>query len=738
MYNIEITESGMMYSLLFERLSGYLPKDQLDFVQTAYEVAKTAHKDQKRVSGDEYIIHPLKVAYIIAELRMDADSIAAALLHDVVEDTQVTTEQIKEKFGVNVAMLVDGLTKLGKIEYLSKEDQQIENYRKMFLSMAKDIRVVMIKLADRLHNMRTLKYMQKDKQRSISKETLELFAPLAHRLGIYKIKGELEDLAFRYLDPSVYIDLVESVKQHRYDLENIIEKAIQELSFELDNVHIEHQIHGRAKNYHSIYKKMQRDKKEINEIYDILAVRVLVSSVKDCYGVLGIVHTLWKPMPGRFKDYVAMPKSNMYQSLHTTVMTNQGQPLEIQIRTFEMHRISEFGIAAHWRYKEGGKAPNSYFEEKLSWLRQMLEWHQEVRDTKEFVDAVKTDVFTEDEVFVFTPQGDVIDLPLNSVPIDFAYRIHTDVGNRCIGAKVNGRIVPLDYRLKNGDIVEIITSKQASGPSRDWLNLVASSESKNKIRSWFKKQNREGDILKGKELLERESKRLGYDIKVFLKPERLKSVVTKLNTATEENLYASIGYGDIAINTVITKLSELDKTEMKKTAPQDITQVALDIKPKVTKAKNSQGILVKGEGGLLVVLAKCCNPIPGDKITGYITRGRGVSIHKSDCINVLKNSNEIERIIEVSWDTGTQGTYKVPLQAKVMDKPGVLAEIIGITSDAKINISSLNVKPNDNDKTADIFMEIELHNLTQLEEILNKIRRLKNVMTVERYTSKGD
>ena len=501
----------------FEFLKTYLDEKQIAFVKKAYDFAAKMHADQKRRSGEPYIIHPIQVANILAQMKMDEETLAAAFLHDVVEDTDTTLQQLKEMFGAKVAMLVDGVTKLGKIEYISKEERQIENYRKMFLAMAQDIRVVIIKLADRLHNMRTMKYMPVHKQQSISKETLEIYAPLANRLGIYTIKWELEDMAFRYRDPELYYNLVEQVKTKRKEREAMINDAMETLRQELDRVNIRCEIQGRPKNFYSIYKKMMRDHKELNEIYDLLAIRVLVD---------------WRPIPGRFKDYVAVPKSNMYQSLHTTVAFTNGQPLEIQIRTFEMHRISEFGIAAHWRYKEsGGSNPatgsDKSYAEKLSWLRQLLEWHNDMSDSKDFVNTVKMDVFA-DEVFVFTPRGDVIDLPVGSVPIDFAYRIHTDVGNRCIGAKVNGRIVPLDYKLSNGDIVEVITSKQASGPSRDWINIAGSSDTRNKIKSWFKKERKEENIERGRDMLEKECKRLGYNHKEFASQDKLKSVAEKL------------------------------------------------------------------------------------------------------------------------------------------------------------------------------------------------------------------
>jgi GTP diphosphokinase / guanosine-3',5'-bis(diphosphate) 3'-diphosphatase len=607
-------------------ISEYLTPKQVAKVQKAYEFAARVHADQKRRSGEPYIIHPTQVAYILAQMKMDDETLCAAFLHDTVEDTDTTLDEIKEMFGAKVAMLVDGVTKLGKIEYISKEERQIENYRKMFLAMAKDIRVVIIKLADRLHNMRTMKYMPVYKQQSISKETLEIYAPLANRLGIYTIKWELEDLAFRYRDPEVYYNLVEQVKVKRREREAMVKDAMTQMQAELDKVNIKCEIQGRPKNFYSIYKKMMRDHKELNEIYDLLAIRVLVDTVKDCYGALGVVHSLWRPIPGRFKDYIAVPKSNMYQSLHTTVVFTNGQPLEIQIRTFEMHRISEYGIAAHWRYKEsGGSNPatgsTKAYAAKLSWLRQLLEWHKDMSDSRDFVNTVKLDVFA-DEVFVFTPRGDVIDLPVGSVPIDFAYRIHTDVGNRCIGAKVNGRIVPLDYKLSNGDIVEVITSKQASGPSRDWINIAGSSDTRNKIKSWFKKERKEENIERGRDMLDKECKRLGYDTKEFASQEKLTAVASKLNLPDVDNMMAALGYGGLTLNTIMAKLVDLYKAEEKQKLKQskDLTQLLNELKPRTSNAKSSHGILVKGEDGIMVKLARCCNPVPGDPVIGYITR----------------------------------------------------------------------------------------------------------------------
>ena len=724
---------------LFVKIESYLNPEQVAYVRKAYDLASEAHKTQVRKSGEPYIIHPIGVVGILASLQMDDKTLAAAFLHDVVEDTDYTLDDIKERFGVVVANLVDGVTKLGKIEYISKEDRQIENYRKMFLAMARDIRVVLIKLADRLHNMRTMKFMPVHKQQSISRETLEIYAPLAHRLGIYAIKWELEDLAFRYMEPDVYYDLMEQVKTKRREREAMVNDAMATLKDAVEKTGIRCEIQGRPKNFYSIHKKMLRDHKQLSEIYDLLAIRVLVDTVKDCYGTLGIVHSMWRPIPGRFKDYVAVPKSNMYQSLHTTVLSSGGQPLEIQIRTFEMHRISEYGIAAHWRYKEsGGSKPatgtDKSFDAKLSWLRQLLEWHNDMNDSRDFVNTVKMDIFA-DEVFVFTPRGDVIDLPVGSVPIDFAYRIHTDVGNRCVGAKVNGRIVPLDYQLKNGDIVEVITSKQSNGPSRDWINIVGSSDTRNKIKNWFKKERREENILKGREMLEREVKRLGYEIKVLVTPEKLKAVGNKLRIDTDENLLATLGYGGVTLNTVMSKLVELYKKEQKLETTKDLAQVLAELKPRKSKAKASHGILVKGEDGIMVKLARCCNPIPGDPVVGYITRGSGVSVHRADCPNVLSNNPEEQsRLIEVSWDVGIDDVYKVNIMITSQDRPGMMSDIMNVTSEAKLNIFSLSCHT-DKNKMATTHMGLDITSLDQLEYVMNRIRRMKGVYTVERVFS---
>ena len=673
--------------MILEKVRSYQADADLAKIKKAYAYAEKAHRGQVRISGDAYIIHPLNVAYILTGLHLDDETICAALLHDVVEDTCATLEEMDAEFGRNIMELIDGVTKLGRIEYMSKEDVKLENYRKMFLAMAKDIRVIMIKLADRLHNMRTLKYMREDKRRRIAKETIEVYAPLANRLGISSIKVELEDLCLRYLEPEAYYALVEEVKHKRQERQAFIRESIRQIHEKLEAAGIEAEIKGRAKHFYSIYRKMKRDNKSVNEIYDLSAVRVLVSSVKDCYGVLGVIHAMWKPIPGRFKDYIAMPKSNGYQSLHTTVMTH-GDPLEIQIRTKAMHQVSEFGIAAHWKYKEAGRSIGATDEndQKMSWLRQMVSLQKEYDDPKEFFEALKLDVFS-DEVFVFTPRGDVIDLPKGSNPIDFAYHIHTEIGHHCVGAKVNGKIVPLEYKLKNGDIVSIVTNKGGNGPSPDWLNTVASSATRSKIRAWFKKENREENVERGMNLIRDEAKRLGYAPKELMAGGRLAKVAEKLNVQSEGDLLAALGYGGVSLRGVMTKLIELHQQAIKDSTPPEVSQMLSELKaPRRGKRKKaSHGVLVEGEGGYLVRLARCCNPIPGDPITGYITRGRGVSVHRSDCPNVL-NDTEFTRVIEVSWDIGLDKDYIVGIEIICNDRNGMLAELLAVPAEMKVNI----------------------------------------------------
>ena len=720
---------------ILQAVQSYEPKADVALIRKAYDLAMEAHKGQVRVSGEEYIIHPLHVAEILTELHIDDVTISAALLHDVVEDTIYTKEQIEEMFGEEVAMIVDGVTKLSRIKYKSKEEVQLENYRKMFLAMAKDIRVIMIKLADRLHNMRTLKYMREDKQKRIAKETIEIYAPLANRLGISNVKWELEDLCLRYLDPETYYDLVESVKQKRKERQTFIDDSIKQIKEKLAESHIKADISGRAKHFYSIYKKMKRDKKDISEIYDLSAVRVLVESVKDCYGVLGVIHAMWKPIPGRFKDYIAMPKSNGYQSLHTTVMT-RGYPLEIQIRTFAMHQVSEFGVAAHWKYKETGKSvgAGSETDQKMSWLRQMVNLQQEYTDPKEYFEAMKVDIFS-DEVFVFTPKGDVIDLPKGSIPIDFAYRIHTEVGHHCVGAKINGKLVPLETKLRNGDIVSVLTNKANGGPSRDWLNIVASSETRSKIRTFFKKEKREENIERGRELVKEEAKRLGYAPKELMKEDRLEQVAQKLNILTEDDLLAALGYGGVALHGIMMKLIELYKKDVKEATSPDVSKLLSELKQPQgggdRRKKSSHGVLVEGESGLLVRLARCCSPIPGDPITGYITRGRGVSVHRSDCPNVM-NDADFSRMIEVAWDIGLDKEYTVELEIICNDRSGMLAELLAVPSEMRMNIRSVNANPNRNNKTSTVLLGLDVKNASQVGQIMTRLRRVKDVYSVTR------
>ena len=729
---MEFKDKDVEFKHLIDTIHTYLPQAKCDDVTKAYNLAEEAHKDQRRVSGEPYILHPLAVAQILADMKIDTTTITASLLHDVVEDTSYTLEDIKKMFGKEVAFLVDGVTKLSRLNYRTKEDQQLNSMRKMFLAMAKDVRVVVIKLADRLHNMRTLRYMRSDKQKRIAQETLEIFAPLAHRLGIFNIKWELEDLSFRYLEPDKYYDLVDQMKQKRHVREEIVNEAIDVLKKALDEAHIHCEINGRPKHFYSIYKKMKKDNRDLSQVYDLFAIRVIVDDVKDCYGVLGIVHSLWKPLPYRFKDYIAMPKPNNYQSLHTTVIGTRGQPVEIQIRTWEMHRIAEYGVAAHWRYKEGNQTANKdAFDEKMGWLRNLLEW-QDTSNPKEFVNALKLDAFS-DEVFVFSPRGDVIDLPQGSIPIDFAYRIHTDVGHRCVGAKINGKIVPLDYKLKNGDIVEIITSKVGK-PSLDWLNIVGSSESRSKIRSWFKKENREENIAKGLDALERECKRLGHDWKALTVGGRLGRVAKQMNAGSEDDLVAAVGYGGFAVNTVLIKLLELHKKDLQKQEEKTNSLAALEkLKTKKPVKHNGTGILVKGEPGLLVRLAKCCSPVPGDPIIGFITRGRGVSVHRADCPNVTHGQNDVDRLIDVEWDYDGNERFEVNMEIVAYDRTGIMAEIMATLAEMKISILSVNAKTSDT-KNVTIHMGISIKDLAQFEFVATKIRRLKDVYAVERYT----
>src|SRR5665648_56711 len=724
----------MSFTELRVKLQHKFPQARLDIVDKAYHFAEVAHRNQLRNSGEDYILHPLEVAMILVELEMDEATIAASLLHDVVEDTSYTFADIEKEFGSEIALLVDGVTKLGRIEYKSKMEQQVENLRKMFLAMAKDIRVILIKLADRLHNMRTLKYHSVEKQKEIAQETLEIFAPLANRLGIFRIKWELEDLSFRYLKPEEYYDLVEKIALKRHDREVYISEVIVQLRERLSEVEIYADIAGRPKHFYSIYSKMISQNKELSEIYDLMAIRVVVESINDCYGTLGIIHTLWKPIPGRFKDYIAMPKPNMYQSLHTTLIGAHGEPFEIQIRTCEMHRTSEYGIAAHWKYKECNNKPESVnFEQKLSWLRQLLEWQHESRDAGEFMESLKIDLFA-DTVFVFTPKGDVVELPAGSCPIDFAYSVHTDVGHRCAGAKINGRIVSLETKLKNGDILEILTSKQGGAPSRDWLSFVKTSQAKNKIRQWFKKEQREDNIARGRETLEREVRKLGLEPGSILKIESLLAIGKSHNFIGVDDLYAAIGDGVLTANKVLVRLrEELSKDEREKMHLAALQQG--EVKKPTPYGKASHGIRVKGVDNVLVRFSRCCNPLPGDAITGYITRGRGVSIHRWDCSNMMGHSEEEnERTVEVKWADQIDSTYPVDIQIYGKDKPRLVTEVMNTVLETRTHILGINARV-DKDNIAHIQLRVEIRNVEQLKIVMHRIRKVKDITDVERVNS---
>ena len=724
----------MLENLLLS-IEQYSPDSDLELIIKAYNLAESAHVGQYRKSGERYFVHPVSVAKILVELQMDVKTIAAGLLHDVVEDTKYTYEDIKSMFGVEVAELVDGVTKLGKIEYKSKAETQAENIRKMFIAMAKDIRVVLIKLADRLHNMRTLNYMSEAKAKEKARETLEIYAPIANRLGISKIKFELEDTALRYLDPDGYYELVEKVSKKKRQREDYIQKVINLLKDNVEDLGVEFEISGRAKHFYSIYRKMHYQGKSFDQIYDLTGVRIIVNSIKDCYAILGVVHTIWRPIPGRFKDYIAMPKPNMYQSIHTTVVGLDGGPLEIQVRTFDMHKTAEYGIAAHWQYKEGKSGMDKDdLDKKLSWLRQMMEWQDDLNDPREFMEALKIDLFT-NQVFVFTPKGDVIEMPAGSTPIDFAYKVHTDVGNKCIGAKIDGRMVPIDYKLKNGNIVQVVTSSSSSGPSRDWLNIAKSSHAKNKIKQWFRKANRSENIEKGRELLFQEAKRHGLSPSDIFKHKYMSIVLRKLNYSNEEELHAAIGYGGITANQVIGKLKlELEKDTVKDDSKRD-AEIMSKIQEKDQKPKEktrSQGIIVKGVDNILVRFAKCCNPLPGDDIIGFITKGRGVSIHRQDCSNInIEDPESINRIIDVEWDLKKKASFEAEVKVKANDRSGLLTEITQIFVSEKISLNGINARTG-KDGVANMTLLLQIESKEQLKNIMNKIKSLSGVLDVFR------
>ena len=733
---------------ILDKVKSYAPNGDLDTIIKAYKLAKYAHRDQKRKSGEPYFIHPLAVANIICDMQLDIETVSGGLLHDVVEDTEYTYEDIESIFNKEIADLVDGVTKLGKIKYRSKEETQSENLRKMFLAMAKDIRVILIKLADRLHNMRTLNYMDPEKAKYKATETLEIYGGIAHRLGISKIKWELEDLALRYIDHDGYYELVEKVSMKRSQREENIAKIVNCLQEKFAEMEIPCDVYGRPKHFYSIYRKMKNKNKSFEEIFDLTAVRVLVDTVKDCYAVLGVVHTLWKPIPGRFKDYIAMPKPNMYQSLHTTVVGPDGEPLEIQIRTHEMHNIAEYGIAAHWKYKEGiSNSKEDKIEEKLQWLRQMMEWEKDLKDPHEFLDALKEDVFSS-QVYVFTPQGDVIELPAESTPIDFAYRVHTNIGNKCVGAKVDGRMVTLDYKLQNGNIVEILTSSNSPGPSRDWLGIVKTPNAKSRIRQFFKKERREENIERGNAILEREFKKHGLPTtKDSVIDKNMLIIAKKFNQPNVEDLIATVGYGGIMASQVVTKLKELYTREIRQAMKEKKASLSEDIEKhnisdaeysKKRKKTPSQGIIVEGLDNILVRFAKCCNPLPGDEIVGYITKGRGVAVHRADCVNVNPDDEFFKkRMIKVSWDgegKDSNSTFEAEIQIKVVDRRGIVNEITHIVANEKIGLNGINArKGKDSEVTINLLVEVD--GTEQLDYIMNKIKSVPGVERIYRMTN---
>ena len=739
----DFTSPEVLYKELISSVLKYHPSTDISMIEKAYKVASEAHEGQKRKSGEPYIIHPLCVAIILADLELDKETIVAGLLHDAVEDTWMTYEEVEKEFGSEVALLVDGVTKLGQLSYSAdKVEVQAENLRKMFLAMAKDIRVILIKLADRLHNMRTLQYMRPEKQQEKARETMDIYAPIAMRLGISKIKVELDDLSLKYLKPDVYYDLVEKVALRKSEREAFVGAIVKEVKKHMEDANIKAQVDGRVKHFFSIYKKMVNQDKTIDQIYDLFAVRILVDTVKDCYAALGVIHEMYKPIPGRFKDYIAMPKPNMYQSLHTTLIGPNGQPFEIQIRTFEMHKTAEYGIAAQWKYKESsdGKAPvGKSEEEKLNWLRQILEWQRDMSDNKEFMSLLKNDLdLFADSVYCFTPQGDVKTLPSGSTPVDFAYSVHSAVGNKMVGARVNGKLVPIEYEIKNGDRIEIITSQNSQGPSRDWLKLVKSTQAKNKINQWFKKELKEDNILKGKEMLAQYARAKGFKIVNYTKSQYLDAVLRKYGFRDWDSVLAAIGHGGLKEGQVFNKLVEAyDKENKKALTDEQVLEAAAETQEKLHITKSKSGIVVKGIHDVAVRFSKCCNPIPGDEIVGFVTRGRGITIHRTDCVNVL-NMSEMDRtrLIEAEWqqpDNKVSEKYMAEIQVYANNRTGLLVDISKIFTERKIDMRSINSRTNKQEK-ATISMSFEIGSKEELRSLIEKIRQVESVLDVERTT----
>lgn len=731
-----------LYKELIDKMNTYHPTKEFNMIDRAYHLAVEAHKEQKRKSGEPYIIHPLKVAYILAELELDKETITAGILHDTIEDTQYTYEDIANIFSEEVANLVDGVTKLGKLSYSTKEEMQAENYRKMFMAMAKDIRVILIKLADRLHNMRTLNYMTEAKQREKAQETLDIYAPLAHRLGISKIRTEMEDLCFQYLNPDAYYDLKEKIERKQIERENFVKSIVSDLKQKMEQSGIKGKVEGRSKHFFSIYKKMVNQNKTLDQIYDLFAVRAIVDTVRDCYGVLGVVHTMYTPMPGRFKDYIAMPKPNMYQSLHNTLIGPEGEPFEVQIRTWDMHRTSEYGIAAHWKYKEGkGNKKGTSEEAKLTWLRQILEWQQDMSDNKEYLDTIKLDLnIFNDQVYAFTPQGKVISLPKGSTTIDFAYMIHSAVGNKMVGARVDNKMVSIEYKIQNGDRIEILTSQNSRGPSRDWLNIVKSSQARTKINQWFKKEFKEENILKGRDLIDKDIKKKNYTPSELLKTEWINIVLNKFGFRDWDALCAAVGHGGVKEGQVTNRLIEELLREKKKQEAQNTLLDVLnsDVPQKLERHKSKSGVVVKGVGDVAVRFSKCCNPVPGDEIVGFVTRGRGVTIHRTDCINIMNLTEEDRhRLIDAEWDVEGKGMANVSYLASMRiigtEKVGLMLEVSRVFTEEDVSVKSLTIKTT---KATAIFdVSIEVKGKEQLEKIIKRLMKLKDILEIERITN---